>query len=641
MKKRKNLLGLALAATAVFSLSACGEETPTDPTPAVTPDGGGDEVTEKFDVKFMNGATELTALKQTVDKDQKATKPAKASLPTQTGKRFDYWSADGGVTAYNFDEPVTDAVTLTAVFADENEYDTLAASNAKIFASDFYDQAVETTTAAEVSYDSNAIKVSTNSADNKISNDNKYHIEKNELGIDFGDKKISTTGILTVYFEVSFDAIKNGEAFFQVNGTSGEKTNSEVFGLRVMGGTDNSTKGRFAYRLDQGSDVVTATNPKPEAGTVYNFKIELDTAEGKATITVDDDVMAEVNNINISAIRGIKFTAKPDGSSKKNVDNVVATFTSKTADPVVSAKAQAQAAINEYKAGTEYTGLSAALKAYVDKAIAGFASNISSATTVDAVNDVKTSFNQFVSYDKYTVPVKAYTAASTPETTVADQYICVVDTYTTSSDITTQFGAIKFSGYNVNGIYSDATLTNTASATDVVKNATLYASVAAVSASSETVTFEALEAKAYGDKTTFGSYISLVGSGDWTVDSNNKKYLDLTGTSVSLTKRLKSGGARNNMLLDLSAFTGKTVSLEIYAATGSAGATRNVIIKNEAKDTTLFTLASRDTGETAAAGLEKYDGTNPLVFTLTGGAKYYITTDAGINFHAINIKVAA
>ena len=56
MKKRKILLGLALAAAAVFSLSACGEEnTPTDPTPTVTPDegGSGDTVTEKFDVKFM------------------------------------------------------------------------------------------------------------------------------------------------------------------------------------------------------------------------------------------------------------------------------------------------------------------------------------------------------------------------------------------------------------------------------------------------------------------------------------------------------------------------------------------------------------------------------------------------------------
>ena len=85
MKKRKILLGLALAAAAVFSLSACGEDKPADPTPTTeggegtTPDtkpdgdkgtGGGTvtPTTQKFDVKFMNGTTELTDLKQSVEK---------------------------------------------------------------------------------------------------------------------------------------------------------------------------------------------------------------------------------------------------------------------------------------------------------------------------------------------------------------------------------------------------------------------------------------------------------------------------------------------------------------------------------------------------------------------------------------------
>ena len=238
MKKRKILLGLALAAAAVFSLSACGDDKTTDNTPATsdksgegagtgtgtgtstgtgTGTGEGQGTTQSFDVKFMNGTTELTALKQTVAKNGKVTKPARTALPTETGKRFDFWSADGGVTPYNFDDAVTGAVTLTAVFEDANDYDTLAASENKIFATDFYDETIDVID-TETTYSSSTLKVMTNSTDNKITNDGKFHIEKNELGFDFGDKKITTTGILTVYFETSFEAIKNGEAFFQVNG---------------------------------------------------------------------------------------------------------------------------------------------------------------------------------------------------------------------------------------------------------------------------------------------------------------------------------------------------------------------------------------------------------------------------------------
>ncbi len=56
MKKKRILLGLALAATAVFSLSACnGEEKPEEPAPAEV-DGDGDGEVDTRSV-VMNGTT--------------------------------------------------------------------------------------------------------------------------------------------------------------------------------------------------------------------------------------------------------------------------------------------------------------------------------------------------------------------------------------------------------------------------------------------------------------------------------------------------------------------------------------------------------------------------------------------------------
>ena len=88
MKKRKILLGLALAAAAVFSLSACGDDAePT--TPDVVDNGGGEQgggstvtpAKKNFTVNFYsNGGTAVAS--QTVEEGKKATKPTD---PTRTG----------------------------------------------------------------------------------------------------------------------------------------------------------------------------------------------------------------------------------------------------------------------------------------------------------------------------------------------------------------------------------------------------------------------------------------------------------------------------------------------------------------------------------------------------------------------------
>lgn len=626
MKKRKILLGLALAAAAVFSLSACGDDTttPADNTPATdtttpdTPDTPTPDpvtpATETYDVKFMNGSTELTALKQSVEKNAKATKPAKADLPTQTGKRFDFWSADGGVTPYNFDDVVTSAVTLEAVFEDANDYDTLAASENKIVAEDFY--SAQVATAEAVSFSSDTVALSTNNADNVITNDNKYDLKKDALAVDFGDKKITTAGILTVYFEMSFVAIANGEAFFQVDGTSATKENTEIFGLRVASG-DN--RGKFAYRIDNGSDVASTTSAA--VNTNYKVKLVLDTADGKASISLDGTTLAEDIAINISAIRGIKFTAKNNGVSEKMVDNVVATFEAKAADPVVTAKAEAAALVTEYKAGTVYTGYNAALKAYVDKAITSFNEELAAATTVAEIDTLKTQFTAFVALDKYAVPVKAYTAANTAATGVDDAYITVIDTMTTETEITTQLGAIAFSGYKITGKYTDAQLTTVATVASVVKDATIYALVA----SANELSFVAETALASYDKS--GAVTDGTVFGDFTLKGTSAKRSNSDTFSLQTNKNATS-------YLEFSVPTGKTATVSlVVSSTGSSDSTSGPFIYNG------------DNGVNDSATTESLSGVTQTTLTYSGLAAgtYKIQTkdsNKGLRIYSVTVTLS-
>ncbi|MCR5646733.1 MAG: hypothetical protein K6F81_00435 [Acholeplasmatales bacterium] len=508
MKKRKILLGLALAAAAVFSLSACGEEnTPTDSTPAVTPDegGSGDNVTEKFDVKFMNGATELTALKQTVDKDQKATKPAKANLPTQDGKRFDYWSADGGVTAYNFDEPVTDAVTLTAVFADKDDYDTLAESDKKIFATDFYEETINTIDASEafkktsLSYDK--------SGDGVVAISNDCRLQFKEAGsffVDFG-RKITDTGVFKIRFDITFDALK-GESFFQVNGSNDGSTYSRVFELR----TDSS---KFGYSFD-GSNKVASTLA---VATVTNYKCEIivNTSTGKVSASINGTKIADNVTSNIKAVNGLKIQAA--ATSLKSIDNLVTTFEAMAADPVVTAKAAATKTIDDYLASAAYTDLAAttatadqkAIKALIDKQVTVSKKAINDAADTTAVSAASATWTTFQNADKFVVTVDAYSAANTKVDSVDSYKIAVVanDKINTTN--------VSFDGYAVKGIYTNAALDASFDAnTAITSDTQLYAHVAVATSTELKFSAATDSAISAGNKIVGDSVVELKGVGN-------------------------------------------------------------------------------------------------------------------------------
>jgi len=151
MKKRKILLGLALAAAAVFSLSACGDDaeptTPTVDNGGSGEQGGGGTVTpakKNFTVNFYsNGGTAVAS--QTIEEGKKATKPTN---PTRTGSvntyNFEGWYTDVALTqAFSFDTAISGDVTLyakwtsttvtaTAITMNGTEYTSIAAALAAV-----------------------------------------------------------------------------------------------------------------------------------------------------------------------------------------------------------------------------------------------------------------------------------------------------------------------------------------------------------------------------------------------------------------------------------------------------------------------------------------------------------------------------
>ncbi len=559
-------------------------------------------VVNNYSVKFMNGKTELTDLKQSVEKYGKVTKPSKDKLPTQTGKRFDFWSADGGVTAYNFDDPVTSAVQLDAVFVDANEYDTLAASANKIVDYTFYNDIVAVVETA--SFDAEAATINTTNADNKITNDGKYHIEKDNLNIVLGDKKITTTGVLTVYFEVSFDAIKNGEAFFQIHGTSAVNTSAtEVFGIRVVGGSDVDFRGKFGYRLDGGYDIASSVGPV--VNTTYKIKVVLDTADGKASYSVDGVTMAENINVSINTIRGLKFTAKADTTSRKNVDNIVATFEAK-ADPVVTAKAAAIAALDEKTLSTD-----AAIKAAEEAKIAEAKTAISAATTVDDVNAAKKIALDYINATKYALTVKAYKAANTALEGSTDVVKVYLGTDTVSLD------DVAFTGYSVEKIYTDATLATEYVPAALTANTVVYAKVAlsslAGSWSAADLTVTSVDKdKAIAAGTELTSICSTVGTvtcklnGDenacigYEVKQNGNGSIKIevpTGKTVTVTLLLRSTSS-NNTSDGIGVYNGDTAVVpttftpDSSDTTSAVDANGVITIKGTKDVTVVYTLAA-------------------------------------------------
>ncbi len=450
MKKKRILLGIALTAASIFALTACGNNSNN-----TDGDGAKDGETQTYKVTFYSDAAGTTVLKEVNVAEGGTVSEPTETIQAPSGKKFAYWTADG-VTQYNFDDEVIENTSLKPVFVNLAIFDELSTSSDKILASDFTGY---TLTSGD-SFDVTEAKFYKTGDDVTINSLGQVKLEKaNVLGT-FGGSKSS--GVLKVCFNVSFDALQ-GEAFFQLDGNSATKENTEVFGLRTK-------SSKFQYRFD-GSSTESPINKNGQQVAVitkndYEFLVELDMNQGKLSITLDGEKLVDSVSTNISSVRGIKFTCKNDGTSTKYIDNVAVTFKAGQKSALQLAK---EAAITEMDAKTLSTNdtIKAAEQAELAKAKVA----VNSATDTAGVDAAKTAFLGYVDATKYVLTVNAYTAASTAAagTTAYTKVYKSTETVDTSD--------ISFSGYNISGIYTDEGLSTAYTAGTLSTNTALYAKV--------------------------------------------------------------------------------------------------------------------------------------------------------------------
>ncbi len=112
MKKKRILLGIALASASIFALASCGSSNNNNPEKPQDQETGGDEQSNKVTITFnTNGGGTISS--QTIDKGDKATAPAN---PTKDGFVFLGWyaSQDGSGDAFDFNTAVNANITLYA-----------------------------------------------------------------------------------------------------------------------------------------------------------------------------------------------------------------------------------------------------------------------------------------------------------------------------------------------------------------------------------------------------------------------------------------------------------------------------------------------------------------------------------------------
>ncbi len=454
MKKRKILLGLALAAS-VFGLAACngtdGGNTGTAPS---TQSGN----VATYTVKFFSdeaGTQELSST--TVREGESVTEPT--TTPTApAGKKFAYWTSNG-ITQYQFENEVFSDLNLKPVFVNQGKFDELASSANKIIASDFDD-----VTTLPIATEFNATEARfAKTADEgvEINSLGEVYLDYANFLADFGvDKK---DGVVTAYFEVNFQGIQ-GEAFAQVVGKSEAKTdkNDEVFALRT-------SSSKFAYRFDAGGDVALKKNNTQVAaatGQTYKFLIEIDMVDHVISVTLNDDLLLDKEPTTISQVRGLKFTCKNNSGSKKTLDNIAATFETKQKSPLAIAK---ETAITELNAKTLSTDL--VIKAAEQGAIAEGIVNINKSATEAEVTAAKNAVIEYIDATKYVLTVKAYKAANTAASTF--DYVQVLKSTETVNKNDFTFSMCSAAS----AVYTDGDLTQAYTEGVLTENTTLYAQV--------------------------------------------------------------------------------------------------------------------------------------------------------------------
>ncbi len=563
MKKRKLFIGLLLG-SAIFSLAACTNSgtssttsestTPTSETTSTTTSSTTSTTTqtttttttpakEKFTVKYYAvigdaDAVEITDAQQTVEEGATTTAD-EAKLAKDGYKIAGYYTNEALGAKFDFTTAITKNTKIYVAYEALGMYDNMAASPNKILAYDFNDAV---TIEQSTEFGSSAPALKATSATSSVQENGAITVKTDSFLVDFG--KTVTTGVLQAYYEVTFNKVKTKEAWLQINGDSSTTAAGEVIGIRTG---ESST---FAYRID-GSSTDIQSSQAIAINITYKVLITIDTADGKMTLTVNDKEVFKDVAITATAIKGLKFTAKSDGTSEKVIDNVAVTFETKQANPLVSAKANAITEIEGLTLNSDET-IKAKEQAKLNEIIA----TISAATTVEDVATALQEAKDYVAATKYLLTVKAYTAANTPATDSTDYKAAYLTTETVDTS------KISLSGYSFTKLYTDPELTTEYTAGTLTANTTIYALASAVT--SYSLSYEDCDSTVALNGQVVNGFTFVDTETKMTIASNSIKVagngstskacikLDVPAGTYTITVNAKSGSTGNNAFLAVS-----------------------------------------------------------------------------------------
>ncbi len=611
MKKKKIFLGLAIASAALFSLAACNStsQSGSTSTPAAStsvPAASSTPVAADYTATFVavvDGERDSALISKTATSSNgKFARPADADMAKEGYLFQGFYSNATVTTEFNFNNAVSANTTIYCKYHKMTQFDTLKAdTDHLVFAEDFNSTTVSKSVVDKLSCKATTPTVYVESETDPEFDGSQFNMGDAGKGIlfDFGGAK---SGVIKAYFEVSFQQTQ-GEAFAQFVGTdpSANKTDDEVFALRT------SSK-KFFYRFDGGTDVALSTNNAVAVNQKYAFFIELDTSEGKISITQDGVKVVDNAATTITEVKGLKFTCKnsADKHSKKSIDNVAVTSEAKGVSPVVTAKETALGAITTYLSAEAYTSLDAnsPKKALIDAQVAESRKAINAAETVEAVSTAKSAWDTFAAKKVLLVTVKAYSAASTAVTTLTDAQFAVLE----GESYAAKLPALYFNGYVVESVFTDATLETACTGAALTADATIYAKVR--EGVKETVSYTAAATSLENEWASNGAFKEEAADG-----KEGESGHEPTGTYAAVQFTLKKADEKDEYIKTptLTGCKNSAVVKMTGWTAGSADAKDYVIIKaydaqgNEIGSKVAYTPKNKQKGDFSAdaAGTEK------------------------------------
>ncbi|MCR5646654.1 MAG: InlB B-repeat-containing protein [Acholeplasmatales bacterium] len=312
MKKKKILLGLALAAAAVFSLSACGDdnETPADNGGSeVTPENGGGSGTQTQEYSVTYHTAHGTAPAALSDVNALPT-----DLPTLTDADYSFggWATtENGTTPVTGGTAITSNTDLYAIWTAKTLYEKYSISQNKLYSNDF-STTTDNITAwndydgiakgiASISNQTDALNVSI--VDGKLSATDSSESDSSEAYVSFGMEFAGTLEGTMKYTPCnsntdSSKTLNSGWTMVSFRGYTSLKPKPEVlFGLR----TNNDKKIAVYFASECGKDSSNKTTYEfrgtpfeYKANTEYQIDWKYDFTTKKLTIKINNtDVLVD------------------------------------------------------------------------------------------------------------------------------------------------------------------------------------------------------------------------------------------------------------------------------------------------------------------------------------------------------------